>query len=272
MTLVEMLVALSLVALLAIAGTQLLSTLLLHESVTGEPLALYPEAQRALQNMTEAVAYTTHLQLPNGRCRTTERLILSANLDNDGDGRIDEDPGDTFFGSEAGASSIDDDCDGLTDEAASNDDDEDGFSDEEFRNGIDDDGDGSIDEDLAADSNGDGAPGVRDVDDDLDGDIDEGLVDDDDEDGLVDEDGPDLRQFYYIRSERTLYEERPGTPPFVLLEAVAGFEATYLTGANGEPLVEIRLVVESPAAADTLTLSTRVYPENLVAAHGTTLP
>ena len=263
--LVELLVAMSIVALLITAGTQLVATMLENERAVRDEIGLQPEAQRALESMADAVANTTHLHVPNGHCRSTSCIVLSANIDNDGDGRVDEDPGATLFGTGRGAAGIDDDCDGLVDESLSEDDDEDGLLNEDRRDGIDNDGDGCIDEDPPADANGDGFAGVHRLDDDGDGARDEGSAADDDEDGHVDEDGPDLRVFRLDPDTHRLYEQRPGESPFVLLEPVQELEARYLTGAAGEPLVEIRLRVGSGSA-----LTTRVCPANLTAKHGTT--
>jgi len=267
-----MLVALALMALFAVAATDLLAGLLRTESTLQKALRTDPEAQRVLQIMTEAIAYTPHLHVPNGRARSSSDVVLSAGLDNDGDGLVDEDPGSSGFAAGRGAPGVDDDGDGAIDESLVADDDEDGVADEDGRNGLDDDGDGSIDEDPGADANGDGRPGVRGIDDDGDGSIDEGGVEDDDEDGLVNEDGWDLRRFRYEASSKGLFEQRPDTGEFLLLDQVEEFTATYLLGAGGEPLVELRLQVARGGADAPIVLTTRVYPANLVARHGTTLP
>src|SRR5207253_8269368 len=139
-----------------------------------------------------------------------------ANLDNDGDGRIDEDPGPVLFDGRIPKLAADCGCSATT--TVSRDDDGDGRADEDPIDGIDNDGDGSIDEDPPADANADGAPGIKGRDDDGDGQIDEGAVADDDEDGRVDEDGPDLQQFFFDSVAGALFEERPGADPFVLLQ------------------------------------------------------
>ena len=248
--LVEMLIAMSLLAVLIAAGTQLLASMLESERSVRDEIGLHPEAQRALESMAEAVAGTTHLHIPNGRCRTTSRLVLSANVDDDEDGRVDEDPSANLFGSAHGAAGMDDDCDGLVDESLSEDDDEDGLANEDPRDGTDNDGDGSIDEDPAADANGDGWAGVRRFDDDGDGTRDEGPSADDDEDGHSNEDGADLRVFWFDAGNRVLYEQRPGDDRFVLLE--------------------LRLRVGDGSPQDDIVLTTRVCPANQTAKHGLT--
>ena len=45
----------------------------------------------------------------------------------------------------------------------------------------------------------------------------------------------DLRQFYFDSATGVLFEERPGADPFVLLQGVEAFTATYLTIGSGEP-------------------------------------
>lgn len=272
-SLVEALVALATIATLLVAGTQLFAGLLQAESSVSGEVGLYPEAQRVLSNLAEAVAHARFLQMPNGRCRTTADLVLSAHVDDDGDGRIDEDPPAMLWGAASGLPGIDDDCDGFVDEGLLGDDDEDGTENEDPRDGVDNDGDGSIDEDPSADANGDGFPGAAYWDDDGDGKVDDGTPEDDDEDGLVDEDGPEARHFFFQKTTRQLLETRPGSAPFVILERVEDFQVRYLVGAAGEPLVELRLVVRAAAALEDFTLTTRVHPANLQARHGiTTLP
>jgi hypothetical protein len=263
-----MLVSMALLAMLMVAGSQLLATMLASESGIRQSDGLQPDAQRAMQTLVEAVSTTTHLHVPNGRCRDTSLMVLSANIDNDGDGRIDEDPSASLFGSAVGAVGIDDDCDGLADESLFDDDDEDGFLNEDRRDGIDNDGDGSIDEDPSADANGDGWAGAHRVDDDGDGTPDEGAIGDDDEDGLVDEDGADLRKFCFDAATHTLYEQSYGDV-IPLLQGVQQFDVHYLTGAGGEPLVEIHLRI-GPGGPDDMDLTTRVFPANLTAKHGFT--
>lgn len=268
--LTEALVATALLALLIGAASELFAGLLRSESILTTRAAVVPEAQRALQALVDAVATTPHLQLPNGRCRAAEQLVLSAGIDADGDGLADEDPGPQIFGMPGGTPGEDDDGDDLVDESPADDDDEDGAVDEDPRNGRDDDGDGSIDEDCGADASGDGVAGVRRIDDDDDGSIDEGDSADDDEDGRIDEDGADLRRFWFDKPSHVLYEQRPAAQPFVLLGGVVGFECSYLTGAAGEPLVEIRVRVA--ADDDEVDLVTRVYPGNQQAHHGIEVP
>jgi prepilin-type N-terminal cleavage/methylation domain-containing protein len=270
--LTEMLVAIVLIGLFAVAASDLMAGLLRSESVLQKSLRTDPEAQRVLQGMAEAVAYTPHLHVPNGRARVTSDLVLSAGIDNDADGRVDEDPGSSGFAAGRGAPAVDDDGDGSIDESLVADDDEDGVPDDDPRNGRDDDGDGSIDEDPGADANADGRPGARGFDDDGDRIADEGDIEDDDEDGADDEDGWDLRRYRFERATARLFEQRPGDAEFLVLESVEEFTATYLIGAGGEPLVELRLQVARGEPSAPIVLETRVYPANQVARHGTTLP
>ena len=267
-----MLVALAIIALLAVAATELLGGMLATQATVAAQLDSEPEAARALQTLADAVANTTTLALPNGRARTTTVLALSANLDDDTDARVDEDPGSVLWGTGPGVRGLDDDGDGHVDEASIEDDDEDGFVNEDPIDGIDNDGDGSIDEDPSADANADGAPGLRNFDDDADGSTDEGQAADDDEDGRVNEDGPNLLRFYWVAGEQALYEALEDQAPYVILAGVQDFQARYLTGAAGEPLVELSLRVRPGSGADDLDLTTRIYPANLAGRHGITIP
>lgn len=136
--------------------------------------------------------------------------------DNDVDGLIDEDlPADNFNNNVSGISNIDDDGDGQVDESSIEDDDEDedstGNRDEDPVNGMDDDGDGTIDEDIPADMNNDTGPGIAGIDDDNDGLTDESSAEDDDEDedssGNKDEDWLDAVVYFLVGT--TLMERLP---------------------------------------------------------------
>lgn len=113
-------------------------------------------------------------------------------IDNDADGRLNEDPDDNANEDGLpGIGGIDDDGDGLVDEGLvdfPDDDDEDGTADEDTHDGRDDDSDGTTDEDVDKDLNGDNASGIAGVDDDGDGQVDEAHQQDDDEDGVKNED------------------------------------------------------------------------------------
>lgn len=234
-TLIELLIAMSLAALILVSLTGLVKNALGNEAVVQERNLLLRDARFAMDRMSRAVADTRYLYLPmpdkpdtdwrenvreetvpasppeGSSTKATAVLAVSLGIDvdldadgfpdadNDRDGHIDEDyPADIAYDFNPGIHLIDDGGDGSVDEGFSDSDDDERFNngDEDPINGIDDDGDGVVDEDPGADMNGDGAPGIAGVDDDADGQIDEGNADDDDEDGLVDEDWLDAVVFY----------------------------------------------------------------------------
>jgi len=235
-TLIELLTALALAALILAATSGLMNNAMGTDAVLEERNELMRQARFAMQRMTHAVAETDYLFLPQpdksdtdwrenvreetvpasppegSSTKATAVLAVAlgrsvdldangfADADNDSDGRINEDmPADIAYDFDPGIHLIDDDGDGQVDEGSLVDSDDDerlNAADEDPVNGIDDDGDGQIDEDPGADINGDGAPGIRGVDDDGDGQVDEGNIADDDEDGLVDEDWLDAVVFY----------------------------------------------------------------------------
>lgn len=246
-TLMEMLIAVALAALLLTGISAVVNSALGTEEIVGEQNRLLRETRFALNRMTLTVAQSPLLVLPltdkpdtNWRENLREETIppsppegdstkatavlaiclggatdLDADgypdSDNDRDGRIDEDfPADIAFDYDPGIHLIDDGGDGLVDDGFFNDADDDerfSSSDEDPINGVDDDGDGVIDEDPGADMNGDGAPGTAGVDDDEDGQIDEGSSSDDDEDGSSDEDWMDV-VVYYLQGD-SLIERHP---------------------------------------------------------------
>jgi hypothetical protein len=154
------------------------------------------EAQYAFDRMVRAAAEGRVLILPIGAAvRNHFAVTLPASIDrngdrvadadNDGDGLIDEDPGnDLTHDGAAGLFSFDDDQDGNTDEGLQTDDDEDGSIGEDSLDLLDNDGDGRIDEDPDVIGDGDG-------------------------DGKVDEDGYDA-SLYYLQG--TTLQERVPVP------------------------------------------------------------
>jgi hypothetical protein len=240
-TLVELLVALTLGALVMLGLARAVRGGIVSEAERGEQATLATDVQFALERMTAAVRGTELLIVPfadDPRTGADEAVreqsvptvgaltaVLAvalpptldrngdgtADADNDGDGRIDEDHGgDSTSDGATGIAGIDDDNDGVVDEmlVAVGDDDEDGgLTADDPVNGVDDDGDGNVDEDGPADMNADGRAGISGVDDDGDGTTDEGQAGDDDEDGSVSEDGIEPVVFYLRGS--TLIERVP---------------------------------------------------------------
>ncbi len=220
-TLLELLVAVVLAAMLLAATSGIVSNALGTDDLVAERNALLRDARFAMDRMTSATRRTRKLLLPLADNPNTDwpehireqtvpasppigssvlaTAVLAVTLpadidldadglpdaDDDRDGSIDEDlPNDIHHDFFAGIMLIDDDGDGLFDESLFwAEDDEDGNENEDPIDGIDNDGDGSIDEDPPTDMNGDGCPGLCGVDDDGGGTIDNGSNDNDDEQG-----------------------------------------------------------------------------------------
>ncbi len=243
-TIVELLIALSLAALLLLGVTSVVRQVSDSGDFVGERNQLLADARFALDRMVSTSANSRRLLLPlvdkpftnwpenireetipasppigdSTKATAVLAVVLPINfdLDSDGfpdadddrDGLVDEDlPGDAQHDFAAGIMLIDDDGDGAVDEGNADSDDESTTTDDDPINGIDDDNDGNTDEDPAADNNGDGCPGICGVDDDLDGTVDDGNNGDDDEDGSLSDDPFDPVVFYL--DGRSLMQRMP---------------------------------------------------------------
>ncbi len=243
-TLIEVLVATALAAMILLGVSNLVGKALGTEEVVAERNELLADARFAMQRMVATTSESRKLLLPlqddpasnwpehireetvpasppiGDSTRATAVLAVtlpaSVDLDADGypdadddrDGRIDEDlPNDVHHDFLAGIMLIDDNGDGQVDEGNSDSDDESATDNDDPINGIDDDGDGSIDEDPATDNNGDGCAGICGVDDDQNGSVDNAGSDDDDEDGGGFDDPYDP-VVYYLNGN-TLVERMP---------------------------------------------------------------
>ncbi len=233
-TLVELLTAVVLAALLLAATSGIVSNALGTDELVEERNTLLRDARFAVQRMTNSTSRSRKLLLPLADNPNTDwpehireqtvpasppigsstlaTAVLAVTLsddvdldadgfpdaDDDKDGSIDEDlPNDAHHDFFPGIMLIDDDGDGFVDETGLwADDDEEGGSNEDPVDGFDNDGDGNIDEDAPTDTNGDGCPGLCGVDDDSNGTIDNGSNDDDDEQGGGFEDAYDPVVFY----------------------------------------------------------------------------
>jgi prepilin-type N-terminal cleavage/methylation domain-containing protein len=246
LTLVELLIALAVAAVLIAGLAGVLGEVAATHDVVRDKSDLTRQARFAMQRMVQAVGSSRLLLLPLNDVAATNwpenireqtvpptppigdstraTAVLSVTLpeyqdldgdgfadaDDDKDGRIDEDLGDDRNNDAAsGIYLIDDDGDGAVDEGSSaSDDDEIGtLANEDRIDGIDNDGDNNIDEDPGNDNNGDGCSGRCGVDDDGDGAIDEGAAGDDDEDGSEAEDWYNPVVFYLDNG--TLMERTP---------------------------------------------------------------
>ncbi len=197
-TLIELVLAITIMGIIAGATVTLLSMHLKAHNIASDRSGLHMEGLLAMDRMTNAARKATFLLIPNAHNTTRDILAFSGTINEDNDNyfndplfpRIDEDPKKQMTDDDtAGIKAIDDDGDASIDEGDMNDDDEDGLIDEDGFDGVDNDADGNIDEDTYDDAN------IPDMDDDADGSVDEGDIKDDDEDGLVNEDH--LNPFIY---------------------------------------------------------------------------
>lgn len=245
-TLVELMVTVSITAILMAGLMGVVGDTLQVESVARQRMELTRQARFAMQRMTTAVGRTRYLMIPladnpttgwNESVRDVLAVTEDPNLDRDNDGwadanndkdfqdinqngfrddgereRIDEDThSDMTNDGVSGIIGIDDDGDGSVDEAGQNDDDEDGSDDEEKQGDQDIDGDSSYGEDKHQQMIFDNQSGIAGVDDDGDGSVDEGHRSDDDEDGLNNEDWLDPVVYYLNGTD--LVERIPAINP-----------------------------------------------------------
>lgn len=275
-SLLEILVVLLVLSIIVGGLSELLSGGLKAARDNRTKAGLTDNANFAMNRIISAARESNWVFIPGNASPVRDLLVVSAMVDNDNDGVIDEDWGaDMGNDGQPGLAGIDDDGDGAIDEggvALKNDDDEDGAIDEDIpRNGLDDDGDGNYDEEFRADINGDGCPGICGKDDDGDGSIDEGNVNDDDEDGMIDEDPVDPLIFYV--NNGALYEKKIVWNPATgssditenkLVENVTQFRVERLMGVNGKTLISVRIEV-SDGRGGSVVLESAVYPRTLPA-------
>ena len=233
-TLVELVLSVALGAMLLLGFQRLITSSLSVDDALASQTAATNNIRFAMKRMSQAVAGSQRLVLPlsddpgtnwpeNVREQTdpptapigdstlaTAVLAVTVppswdanqdgvpDVDNDADGRYDEDWGyDNNNDADDGIRGIDDNGNGEVDEFFfGTNDDESGGYDEDPIDGFDKDRDSSVDEDTGEDMNGDFQPGIGGVDDDGDGSVDEGSRDDDDEDGVSNEDWQDSLVFY----------------------------------------------------------------------------
>ena len=256
LSLAELLVALVVMGACAASMAALLTATLRTASRVEGRDRLLREAEVVLARIVEHVRETDIVFLPNAKRPGCPVIAVNLRLDNDNDGRIDEDPACGGAGPH-GVAGQDDDGDGLIDEGASGDSDEDGSLYEDPLDGIDNDSDGLIDEDFPADANADGAPGELNQDDDGDEQIDEGSDADDDEDGLVNEDGYD--PVVYSLDGTDLVEDHPTYGSNVLAGDVSEFAVSMLVDAHGTAIYEITIEL-TDAGGNSVRLTTRAFP------------
>lgn len=260
LSLVELLLVTMIMAWLITGAVAFVATVLGIQRNIEDRHALYRKGFMIMERINSRARLSPYLFIPNNY-NTDRNLLLISDMKNDdndfyfGDPlfpRIDEDPDDETLGWGWGIIGLDDNGDGIIDNADSKaDDDEDGSTNEDILNGLDDDTDGNIDEDLPTDMNADGFPGIKGMDDDGDGTADETDMgkNNDDEDNLVDEDGISTVLYFFDNTAGTLSEIYPD--PFdgvnhpiasvIVSTGVTDFKARY-KGAN---LINISLQLTS---------------------------
>jgi len=159
LTLIELLISIAIISLVAGVCVQLVAGSLDSWRYSKGKAELLSSARLAMERMVSKVRNTTWVLLPLMISDPTDPgypaifyyprdiLAISANIDNDGDGLADEDPGKDITGDgKAGIMLFDDDDDGKVDEGKMQDDDEQ-WDDEDKIDGVDNDWDRRIDED-----------------------------------------------------------------------------------------------------------------------------
>lgn len=267
LSLIELLTALTIFAIIAVGATALLSAALDSSNYGNKRYELYREGLMLMERLTGQVRRCTFLLIPNAHSTDRDILAVSGFYNDDGDNyfndalfpRIDEDPQDDMTDNSAsGLNNIDDDGDGSIDEEDAKDDDEDNADDEDPLDAVDNDGDGNIDEDMPDDMTGDNKPGIAGIDDDGDGSIDEGQTNDDDEDGLRDEDPLNAMIYLFDSSSNTLTESVPHIGQTTILSTrVSAFQATF--EAPDRILITLTLTGDD---GETVTFSEYVHVEN----------
>ena len=280
-TLVEVVIATAILALLAVGLTRMLQSHIRVTEAKESGLETYREGRAAMARMTRDVRVCTQLLIPNGY-GTTRDILAVAGFHNDDDDyyfndplfpRVDEDPKkDIGDDGQPGIKGYDDDGDGWIDTSGDKEDDDEDYYDhgtknEDPVNGWDDDHDGTIDEDYGDDINDDDEPGIEDWDDDGDGQDDEGDKEDDDEDGDKNEDAVDALIFQFNPDSSRVeevhtWEKEDNTS--VLCDHVTGFSVRYYDdNYYTYPYIQINLTLTADDGR-IFTLSERVYPENTV--------
>lgn len=275
-TLIELVVAIFLVSMIAAGLSELLSIGLLSSRENRTKSELMDSANYAMNRMINAVRDTDSVLIPTNANAVRDVLAISAVIDNDNDGEIDEDGGsDIGNDGQPGLAGFNDDGDGSTDEGGAGallDDDEDGSTDEDiFGDGLDNDTDSNYDEEFMSDRNSDGCPGVCSQDDDGDGSTDEGSTSDDDEDGSSEEDPVDPLIFYV--NNGALYEKKivwnPSTGVNViadkkLIDNVSQFRVERLLGVNGKTVVKVRIEL-SAGKSGNVVFESEAFPRMMSA-------
>ncbi len=266
-TLIDLLIAVTITALIVAAGTALLSSVSQGQAQGFARAALQNEALRLMERMASGVRVSTLVMIPNAHRPARDILAFSGAVNDDHDfyfgdplfPRIDEDCDKDMTGDVwPGIAGLDDNGDGRIDDGHLQDDDEDGLDDEDPVDRLDNDGDGDIDEDTSSDANQDAKPGIVDMDDNGDGLADNSSTGDDDEDGRVDEDPMNPVVYTYDSANRTLRETlRPLNAGTNLSTRVTQFSAVW--DPSGGIVITLTLAGDT---GESVTLSEYACPRN----------
>jgi hypothetical protein len=257
--------------MIAAGATSLLTTTLDAQIQAKSADGLHWEGVMIMERMVNQVKRCTFLHIPNAHKPTRNILAISGFVNEDNDyyfndplfPRIDEDThGDMEDDGAPGIAGIDDDGDGSVDEGPGNEDaDEDGVLSDDHVDGIDNDGDGNVDEDHDRDHNADSAPGIALMDDNADGTVDNGAAFwDDDEDGTSNEDVLNPLIYSLLSGTSTLQVSEPHQGETrVLSTRVSTFQTTWETPAR--ILITLTLTGDD---GKSVTFSEYVHPENVL--------
>ena len=240
-TLIEVLIVIVILSIIMAGLSRLMEINLVASRSNVRHREIMSDIAFAMTRIIDRTREAKKVFIPTNASPVRDILAITANIDNDQDGSIDEDEGsDLGNDNQPGLAGFDDDNDGMIDEGGSGqkwDDDEDGLKDEDVPdNGLDDDGDGRYDEELRANMTGGGCPPTCSY--------------DDDGDGMTDEDPSDPLIFYL--NNGTLYERKIVWDPYtgssniqehVLATNVSQFRVERVTNSNGKTLIKIKIAI-----------------------------
>ena len=131
-TLIELLVVVFILSIIVGGLAEMLSVGLKASRENREKTRFIEDANYAMNRIINATRETDWVFIPTGVSPVSNTLSISAMVDNDNDGKIDEDqPGDMNGDGCPGFCFRDDNGDGIVDNSTANDDDEDGMVDED---------------------------------------------------------------------------------------------------------------------------------------------
>jgi type II secretory pathway pseudopilin PulG len=242
LSLIELLIALSILVTVTTTVSLVLTSTLRSQRASAQQGELLQTARLAMERMVVHIRQANSVLLPLANNPTRSVLALGGVIDDDSDGRLDEDPpADRTADGKAGIIGIDDDGDGSVDEGMDEDDDEDGITNEDPIDGIDNDGDGAIDEDPPSHGNEDNHGGAN--------------------------EDPIQPVVYYLDTTTGILQERfplnsTTSVTTDLANQVEVFQVQRLLGANGAILIRIVLRLKD-SNGNVVELQTQAAPRNL---------